>query len=508
MTREDFNRIVAEELSNIIEAAKVDTSRYKRSHGKDPKGSGNWLFSFNEKGDDAFEVGGYMSYANAKKEAQKKAKEAGEKYVYVMESVNEAKVKVGDILYKDGRKGKVVKVMDDMANVDFGKGDVYGITFRRIKGNKIVESVNEVSTKEYIEHLENIRNDFYNRGLKSKAAEVQADIDKLTKNEELVNEADFAKRYAKAFAKATGNQPALKRGDKVRITNPASPGMKKYKNKVGVVDTVHSDGYVMVRVKGYGSRAMEFRPDELVSEVVTENTENMKKAVQRAIEKYMRMKADDYEFLDATGEFDIDAGYDVGVHGTKVAQEKMVNDLNKMLGKLGLNAVVSAGEHFSDDQIDQKYYEVLVRMNDVVDEATIINPEDIDYKEDAKGKYIEDSFGTKIYVQEDMKKKGMEGNIEDLLSAKQLQYYRKHEDAIMDMLIADRSLSAPEAVEKHMKQPTRANIGNLFIVKDANGHIHLEIGGRSGQMNLGYAGTPRVKKFIEIIKDFAKKRKR
>ena len=28
--------------------------------------------------------------------------------------------------------------MDDMANVDFGNGDVYGITFRRIKGNKIV----------------------------------------------------------------------------------------------------------------------------------------------------------------------------------------------------------------------------------------------------------------------------------------------------------------------------------------------------------------------------------
>ncbi len=54
------------------------------------------------------------------------------------------KVKVGDILYKDGRKGKVVKVMSDMANVDFGGGDVYGITFRRIKGDQIEESVNEV----------------------------------------------------------------------------------------------------------------------------------------------------------------------------------------------------------------------------------------------------------------------------------------------------------------------------------------------------------------------------
>ncbi len=65
------------------------------------------------------------------------------KIAKLKESVNEAKVKVGDILYKDGRKGKVVKVMSDMANVDFGGGDVYGITFRRIKGDQIDESVNE-----------------------------------------------------------------------------------------------------------------------------------------------------------------------------------------------------------------------------------------------------------------------------------------------------------------------------------------------------------------------------
>ena len=54
-------------------------------------------------------------------------------------------VKVGDILTMVdknspvyGQKGKVVKVMSDMANVDFGRGDVYGIMFNRIKGNKII----------------------------------------------------------------------------------------------------------------------------------------------------------------------------------------------------------------------------------------------------------------------------------------------------------------------------------------------------------------------------------
>ena len=76
--------------------------------------------------------------------------------IEIMESVNEDKspVKIGDILYKDGRKGKVVKVMDDMANVDFGGGDVYGITFRRIKGNKIIESINEVRAPKTIPELE------------------------------------------------------------------------------------------------------------------------------------------------------------------------------------------------------------------------------------------------------------------------------------------------------------------------------------------------------------------
>ena len=66
----------------------------------------------------------------------------------VSESTNEspAPVKVGDILTKGGKEGKVVKVMADMANVDFGNGDVYGITFNRIKGNQITEK-NQMKNK-------------------------------------------------------------------------------------------------------------------------------------------------------------------------------------------------------------------------------------------------------------------------------------------------------------------------------------------------------------------------
>ena len=49
---------------------------------------------------------------------------------YMEESVSE--VKVGDTLSKDGKKGKVTKISDTQATVDFGNGDVYGIAHSRI----------------------------------------------------------------------------------------------------------------------------------------------------------------------------------------------------------------------------------------------------------------------------------------------------------------------------------------------------------------------------------------
>jgi hypothetical protein len=70
--------------------------------------------------------------------------------------VNENKdteIKIGDILIKNGKKGKVIKVMDDMVNVDFGNGDVYGITLSRIKGNEIVNENKDTDLKIYQSEL-------------------------------------------------------------------------------------------------------------------------------------------------------------------------------------------------------------------------------------------------------------------------------------------------------------------------------------------------------------------
>ena len=53
-------------------------------------------------------------------------------------------VKVGDTLTKDGKKGKVTKISDTQATVDFGNGDVYGIAHSRIKGQKILKEATDL----------------------------------------------------------------------------------------------------------------------------------------------------------------------------------------------------------------------------------------------------------------------------------------------------------------------------------------------------------------------------
>ena len=57
---------------------------------------------------------------------------------FQLEGIKEEKIKVGDKLTKNGKKGKVTKVSDTQATVDFGNGDVYGIAHSRIKGSEIV----------------------------------------------------------------------------------------------------------------------------------------------------------------------------------------------------------------------------------------------------------------------------------------------------------------------------------------------------------------------------------
>lgn len=66
-------------FKEILEAIRVDTEKYRASHGKNPKGSGQWIFKIAGK-----EQGITGSYASAKKQAQEIAKKKGETFIIVM----------------------------------------------------------------------------------------------------------------------------------------------------------------------------------------------------------------------------------------------------------------------------------------------------------------------------------------------------------------------------------------------------------------------------------------
>ena len=137
-----------------------------------------------------FRKGGNMGQGNEKlvysfvdkEEAKQRAKRLrntlspGEKSYYGMtyivkptdvepESINEneAPVKVGDKLkmaYQGstvrGKTGVVTSVSDDMAQVDFGGGDSYGILFNRIRGNEIIneDDLDKKYGKSFMDKLE------------------------------------------------------------------------------------------------------------------------------------------------------------------------------------------------------------------------------------------------------------------------------------------------------------------------------------------------------------------
>ena len=111
-----------EDDESVTEAAKIETERYVRSHGKKPKGYGGWMFSYNRDGSDEWQIPNGMSWPDAQKWAKKKAKEDGEDYVYVME--NESVVtEAEDYKYKKS----VAKAFDDINDAMFAFRNAMGV---------------------------------------------------------------------------------------------------------------------------------------------------------------------------------------------------------------------------------------------------------------------------------------------------------------------------------------------------------------------------------------------
>ena len=102
-----------DEMEVQMSESVVKTSRFVRAHGKNPRGGyGNWMFTpkptgdvnWNKEGDEYIQVAG--DYKTAKAKAEKWAKDNGHKAVYVMESLNEAKKVVANVVLWNGKKMK------------------------------------------------------------------------------------------------------------------------------------------------------------------------------------------------------------------------------------------------------------------------------------------------------------------------------------------------------------------------------------------------------------------
>ncbi len=110
-----------------------------------------------------------------------------------------------------------------LSNLEYMASD-YALPKGGTQSTNLGESLDEELEKDYIEHLQNVRNDFYNKGDKEKAAEVQADIDKL-----LSKSLDEAKKKKKKEKKDPPLGKPKRGGSKAYYVYVRDPKTKRIK---------------------------------------------------------------------------------------------------------------------------------------------------------------------------------------------------------------------------------------------------------------------------------------
>lgn len=95
MKKSELRQLIREEIQRVLTEStpSIETSQYVASHGKEPKGTGNWAFQFrkdrNDRDGEMFwpsESGrGVMPFAKALSLAKKEAAQQGDiGFIYVM----------------------------------------------------------------------------------------------------------------------------------------------------------------------------------------------------------------------------------------------------------------------------------------------------------------------------------------------------------------------------------------------------------------------------------------
>ena len=134
-----YEKLAKMEGEPTNEAAKVETERYFRSHMKQPKGYGKWMFSYNKNGDDPFEIPGSMSYADAAKWVKAKAKEDGKDYIYVMEGIND----FSPLSYAKKVANKIISLADAAKEADMPQTELLKLVRKFDKNFKMTYEAND-----------------------------------------------------------------------------------------------------------------------------------------------------------------------------------------------------------------------------------------------------------------------------------------------------------------------------------------------------------------------------
>jgi len=229
----------------------------------------------------------------------------------------ETALKIGSTLTKNGKTGKVVKVMDDMVNVDFGNGDVYGIVKSRIKGTTISEDL-DVGHEDNEPHM--LKADLYRIG--KYAMELYQMVDEF----EGKGEVDFPHWWQSKIINAKSNLVGAKHYLDFEIKEPAIDAMVGVASDDSMMENIGEDEILagkLYKLKNHIQPGFYQRIRNLINSGDIENAKFYLDRIQdygdRKDTEFSKMKDE----LDSLGE-----GY-YNLENTNEASNSMMENIGK-----------------------------------------------------------------------------------------------------------------------------------------------------------------------------------
>ena len=368
------------------------------------------------------------------------------KQIKMASGVNETSCKVGDILTKDGKKGKVVSVSGTQITVDFGNGDVYGIAHSRIKDGKILKeatrqdlgmssSVSKRRAKAELKKPGNDGSKVYGLDKDGKRVHIKSinDVDRFKKfeldadlNENKVADKDIEKEIKSLQKENPKGYAAEIKKLKVRLAaiNLSKKKVINEKAKKAINEYGSSDIDELVGAIGYRALEHFFEDNPGAHQALDEWLRTVPEFVSKIEDQF----EDDYSpsmdrMLDAIGYDDFDQFFDDNPGGVEIIADWIIS-IPEFVKKL-------ANEYTTDELENFGLYDV---------DGYDAEDEDIEEAELPKkfnsGKYsvakLQKAHDVITGVMKDLGKKYYEGDKSVVSQLKDLTKQKKHIESLLD----------------------------------------------------------------------------